>query len=503
MKKGFIIALCVALCSPVFAQKIAKTTKKLDAYYAEALKEWNVPGMAIAIVKDGEIVFEKGYGVRHIESKEPVDENSLFAVASNSKAVTAAALAILVDEGEINWDDKVQQYLPTFQLYDPYVSANMTIRDLLCHRSGLATFSGDLIWYGSDHSREEVIRRARYLKPAYGFREHFGYQNIMFLAAGQIIPVVTGQTWENFVKERILTPIGMDRTVVSTTELRKGDNIAYPHNDFKDGHVAIQYVNWDNIAPAGGLISSVHDWSQWLILQMNEGMKDSTQLWSPERATEMWEVQTPEAISSWSKKLFPSKTFDGYGLGWELSNLHGKKVVSHGGGYDGMISRTVMVPEEGIGVVILTNSISYISYALAYETLDRLLGHKEQHDWSTTFKELTSSDPEPDPEPIPNTTPSLDLAAYAGTYDCDVYGKCEVRLVGDQLTFQFSHTQIFRGTFRHWHYDTFQLNWGAQMMLPSGTVQFTLGPDGKVKEMMIDVPNPDFDFSELEFKKLD
>lgn len=503
MKRGILTLLVLTMAISVFAQKTKKPVKKLDAYYAEALIEWNVPGMAIAIVKDGEIIFEKGYGVKSINSKAPVDQHSLFAVASNTKALTSASLAILVDEGKISWDDKVQQYLPEFQLSDPYVSANMTIRDLLCHRSGLGTFSGDLIWYGSDHSRDEVIRRARFLEPKHGFREHYGYQNIMFLAAGQLIPAVTGQEWEVFVRERILTPIGMDRTLVSTTELRKGDNIAYPHNDKNDGHVEIEYVNWDNIAPAGGLISSVHDWSQWLKLQLNTGMIDTTQIWSPERTTDMWQVHTPQAIANWTKDLFPSNTFKGYGLGWELSNIHGKKVVAHGGGYDGMISRTVMVPEENLGIVILTNSISYISYALAYETLDRMLGHKVQNDWSTKFKELVTRDPEPEGKPIPDTQPSLALLEYAGTYDCDVYGKCEVRVIGDQLAFQFAHTTIFRGTLRHWHYDTFQLNWGTQMMLPSGTVQFVLGPDGKVKEMQIDVPNPDFDFTELEFKKLD
>jgi len=503
MKRGILTILVLSMAISVFAQKATKTIKKLDLYYAEALKEWNVPGMAIAIVKDGEIIFEKGYGVKSINAKAPVDQHSLFAVASNTKALTSASLAILVDEGKINWDDKVQHYLPEFQLSDPYVSANMTIRDLLCHRSGLATFSGDLIWYGSDHSREEVIRRARFLEPKYGFREHYGYQNIMFLAAGQLIPAVTGQEWEVFVRERILTPIGMDRTLVSTTELRKGDNIAYPHNDKNDGHVEIEYVNWDNIAPAGGLISSVHDWSQWLKLQLNTGKIDTTQIWSPERTNDMWQVHTPQSIANWTKDLFPSNTFKGYGLGWELSNIHGKKVVAHGGGYDGMISRTVMVPEENLGIVILTNSISYISYALAYETLDRMLGHKVQNDWSTKFKELVTRNPEPEAKPIPDTKPSLALLDYAGTYDCDVYGKCEVRVIGDQLAFQFAHTSIFRGTLRHWHYDTFQLNWGTQMMLPSGTVQFVLGPDGKVKEMQIDVPNPDFDFTELEFKKLD
>ena len=503
------LLLAVAFVLPASAQKIDKKLKSFEKYIEQARQDWNVPGVAVAIVKDGEIIYEKGFGVKSVDTNEPVDENTVFAVASNTKSVTAAALAILVDEGKINWDDKVQEYLPWFQLYDPYVSANLTIRDLLCHRSGLETFSGDLIWYGSNHSREEVLRRARFLEPAYGFREHFGYQNIMFLAAGEIIPVVTDQEWEEFVSERILSPLEMNNTYYSTSQLMSDVNKAMPHNTVNDNNVVIEYVNWDNIAPAGALVSSVHDWSQWMIAQMNMGMKDTTAIWSENEGHEMWAIQTPEAISPGSRSLWPSKTFSGYGLGWELQNLHGVKIVSHGGGYDGMISRTLMIPEENMGIVVLTNNISSIAYALTYAWADRYMGEEGQ-DWSELFLNFSKSGQQAEEAERAaaeeardkDSKPSLPLEAYAGTYGGEMYGNCEIRVVGDQLAFQFEPTPLFRGTMRHWQYDSFQLNWGTQMMLPPGTVQFILNPEGEIEEMIIDVPNPDFDFTELEFKKL-
>lgn len=511
MKKIVLFEALMALTASAFAQLTKSDLKRLDAYFAEGLEQWDVPGMAVAIIQDGEVIFEKGYGVRDVRTAEAVDANTLFAVASNTKSMTAAALAMLVDEGKIGWDDKVQEYLPWFELYDPYVSANLTIRDLLCHRSGLATFSGDLIWYGSDHSREEVLRRAKHLKPKYGFREHYGYQNIMFLAAGQIIPVVTGQSWEDFVTARILTPLGMSETLYSVKQFTEETHLVAPHNASENGNIAIEWVNWDNIAPAGSMISSAHDWSKWMEVQLGRGVFRGDTLWSSAQSHEMWTVQTPEAVSPGSLDLWPSQTFKGYGLGWELMNMHGSKVVSHGGGYDGMISRTVMVPGKNAGIVVVTNSLTSLSYAATYKWLDVLHGIDKGEDWSALFLDFSEAREERKAKAreearasrIENTTPSLDLEKYAGTYQDKIYGDLKVRVIGDQLAFQFAHTPIFRGTLRHWHYDTFELNWGTQMMLPSGIVQFTLSPDATVQGVQVDVPNPDFDFTELNFEKVE
>jgi CubicO group peptidase (beta-lactamase class C family) len=489
----------------------SKQIKKIDAYVEQSRELWNIPGMAVAIVKDGEVILSKGYGVKHIDRNEAVDENTLFVIASNTKAFTSAALATLVDQKQISWDDKVQDYLPYFQLYDPYVSANMTVRDLLCHRSGLATFSGDLIWYGTKYSREEIIRRARFLKPAYGFREHFGYQNIMFLAAGEIIPEVTGMSWDIYIDSTFFKPLGMNSSTTSLFGLTQRTNFAHPHNDHDGTNKAIQFVNWDNISPAGGIFSSVADMSKWLKLQLGRGTMDSTTIWSEQRSREMWSVHTPEYVSPWSERNFPSKSFVGYGLGWELNNYHGRKIVSHGGGYDGMISKTVMVPEENLGFVILTNNINWLPSALTYSILDELLDGDEDKDWAAYFLELKQGMDEDDKKAkveaeearVKDSTPTLSLDSYAGTYTGELYGDCVVRLIGDQLAFQFEPTQLFRGTLRHWHYDTFELNWSSEMMLPSGMVQFIVGVDGEVEEMKVDVPNPDFDFTELEFKRVE
>lgn len=511
MQRLLTLSLSLVLALPLFSQNYKKEIKQLDQYAQQALEDWNVPGMAVAVVQGDEIIFEKGYGVKSVNTGEAVDPHSLFAVASNTKSVTAAALAILVDEGKIDWDDKVQTYLPWFQLYDPYVSANITIRDLLCHRSGLDTFSGDLLWYGSSHSREEVLRRAKHLEPVYGFREHYGYQNIMFLAAGQIIPVVTGQEWEDFVQERILTPIGMKNTLYSTSQINAQTNMAMPHNTVDGKNVEIDFVNWDNIAPAGALLSSVHEWSTWMRTQMNYGKYGDQQIWSEARAYEMWDTQTPETMSAGARNLWPTRKFTGYALGWEVESMHGEKIVSHGGGYDGMISRTVMVPGKDIGIVVLTNSISSLSYAITYKWMDLFLDADETQDWSELFlnfkkrQEAAEEEARKEREANRNTEAkhTLELSEYAGTYRDKMYGDLIIRVIGDQLAFQFEPTSLFRGTLRHWHYDTFELNWGTQMMLPSGTVQFKLDKDGDIEGLAVECPNPDFLFEELDFKRVD
>ncbi|MCB0762930.1 MAG: beta-lactamase family protein, partial [Flavobacteriales bacterium] len=316
MKIRILFILFLTVVS-LWADAQTKQIKNIDKYIEASRVAWNIPGMAVAIVKDGEVILSKGYGVRNVDNQLPVDDHTLFAIASNTKAFTAAALAVLVDEGKITWEDKVKDHLPYFELYDPYVTMNMTIRDLLCHRSGLATFSGDLLWYGSNYSREEVITRAKYLEPVYGFREHFGYQNIMFLAAGQIVSEVSGMTWDEFIKVRFFDPLGMNTSNTSIGAFTRDSNVSSPHNDRNGVNHAIDWVNWDNIGPAGSINSCVSEIAQWIKLQLGNGTLDSVQFWSEQRTREMWTVHTPNSISSWSASNYPSKTFAGYGLGWD------------------------------------------------------------------------------------------------------------------------------------------------------------------------------------------
>ncbi len=378
-----LVGLLLTFQTELTAQSVGKLNlEELSDYIDKAYQDWEIPGMAIAIVKDGQIVFSEGYGVRNSNSGEKVDTNTIFGIASNTKAMTATALAMLVDEGKISWDDKVRKYLPWFRLYNPYVSEETTIRDLLCHRVGLVTFSGDLLWYGSNYSREEVIRRARYLKPSYDFRSGYGYSNIMFITAGEIIPVVTGQSWDNFVKEKFLEPLGMNNTSTSISSFHGNNNIVTGHIKVEGNQVPVPWINWDNIGPAGSVNSSVADMSKWIMLQLNRGTFNENIYYSKTSSTEMWTVQNPFKVSDKSLEIFPSKHFSGYGLGWSLFDYHGRKITTHGGGMDGQISRVVLVPEENLGMVILTNSINRLPTYLMYEILDRYFG-AEAKDWSS------------------------------------------------------------------------------------------------------------------------
>jgi CubicO group peptidase (beta-lactamase class C family) len=512
MKKLFPLMLMLMFSVSLLAQKnIDKKLKHLDAYYEQALSDWEVPGMAVAIVKDGEIIFSKGYGTINVNTGEAVDGNSLFAIASNSKAFTSAAIAMLIDEGKMSWNDKVRDYLPWFELYDPNVSANFTIRDLLTHRSGLKTFSGDLLWYGSNLSREEVVRNAKYLEPTFGFRDGWGYSNIMFITAGLVIEEVTGMSWDDFIKERILDPLHMDRTVSSTISLAGMDNVSEPHNDFEDGLITIEWLNWDNIAPAGGLISSVNDVSQWLIFQMNKGITpDGDTLIGSRRFSEMWRLYNSQGVSSWSEENWPSTHFRGYGLGWALFDYQGRKIIGHGGGYDGFISNTTFVPEENIGMVFLTNKNSSLYYPLKYKTLDVLLGADEETDWSGEFLAMMSgrdaqkeeAEAKAEEARAKDSKSTLPIEDYLGTYNCKMYGDAKVYMDGDQLMLDMVPTELFLGHLSHWQYNTWKIELKGVPSLPSGLVNFIIDDHAKVSEMQIDIPNPDFYFTEFEFLKV-
>jgi CubicO group peptidase (beta-lactamase class C family) len=510
MKKLSALLLMMLFIPLFYGQDIDQKLEELDRYYGQAVSDWNVPGMAVAIVLDGELVFSKGYGTRNIDTGEGVDGNTLFAVASNSKAFTTAAMAMLVDEGKLDWDDRVRDYLPWFGLYDPYVSDHFTIRDLLTHRSGLKTFSGDLIWYGTRWSREEVVRKAKYLEPSFGFRSGYGYSNIMYLTAGLIIEEVSGMSWDDFITTRILEPIQMERTLSTIRALPEMDNVSAPHNDHHNGIITINWLNWDNIAPAGGLISSANDMAKWLIFQLNKGVTGSGDTLLPEHSfDEMWTAVTPQAVSSWSAETWPSTHFKAYGLGWAMFDYHGRKVLGHGGGYDGFISNTTFVPEEGLGMVFLTNKNSSLYYPLKFKTLDVLLDAGEEKDWSAEFLQRMSAREERDrlnrekaeEKRILDTKPTLPAEAYPGTYHCRMYGDAKVYMEGEKMMLDLEPAEIFLGRLSHWQYNTWKLVFEKVPSLPPGLVNFIINEKGEVTEMQVDLPNPDFDFTELKFMK--
>ncbi|HKP73621.1 MAG TPA: serine hydrolase, partial [Pyrinomonadaceae bacterium] len=440
----------------------------------------------------------------------PVDEHTLFAIASNTKAFTAAALATLVDEGKIKWDDPVTKYLPGFQLYDTYASRELTVRDLVSHRSGLATFGGDLLWYDTTYSREEVLRRIRFLKPTSSFRSRYGYQNIMFLAAGQIVPAVTGKSWDDYVKERFLAPLGMSSTTTTVRDFTPGGNIAAPHNELDGKLRVVRYSNVDGVGPAAALNSSVADMAQWIRLQLGRGTYQGKKIFSTGASHEMWSPNTIIPIGEASAKFNPTRHFYLYGMGWFLSDYQGRKVASHGGGLDGMISQVAMMPEENLGVVVLTNSETPLASFMTNKVFDVFLGVPKR-DWSAEYLARTAqakaaaAEEEKKTEAArnPNTKPSLALASYAGSYTGEMYGEARVTEENGKLVLRLTPSPNFVGDLEHWQYDTFRVKWRDTVSypFPRGFITFTLNARGQVDEMKLDVPNPDFDFKELEFRR--
>lgn len=379
MKKlKVILLLFVVFPDFVLSQSLDAKVAEIDAYAQRVVDTWkgtSGAGMAIAVVKDDKVVFAKGYGPLRIDGPAQVNENTVFAIASNSKAFTTAALAILVDEKKIAWDDKVSKYLPEFQMYDPWVTSELTIRDLVTHRVGLDTFSGDLLWYETTYSPDEILRRVRYLKPVSSFRTRFGYQNLMFIAAGKVVEKVAGRSWCTFVKERILTPLAMSRTTCSINDLP--DNAAWPHNESGGKLRVLNRGNVDGSYSAAALNSSVADLSKWVRLQLGRGKFEGKQIFLNSKAGRCISSGSPNKSARPARRVF-SRHFAGVGMGWFVYDYYGRKVINHSGGLDGMLSYTVLIPEENAGFVILTNSESPTYAVMMNKVRDILVGAPER-----------------------------------------------------------------------------------------------------------------------------
>ena len=501
---GFVILLHATAST----QAIGKLDlEKLDNYVAEARQAWQIPGISIAVVKDDSVVFAKGYGYRENGKPGKVDEHSIFSIASITKGFTSAALAILDDEGKIDWDDPVRKYLPDFTLYDPWVSDEIRIRDLLCHRSGLKTFSGDLLWYETEYSRTEVLRRARYLEPSYGFRYRYGYSNLMFLAAGEVIPVVSQISWDNFISTKLLKPLGMNRTFLQPGEFKDDSNVAMPHHiDLLEEEIQVlPYMTWDNVAPAGAINSSALDLSRWIRFQLNMGLWNGEQLVSSENLWETRKIHSVRPLDMGNSRIWPSMHFSGYGLGWKLYDYHGRKVIFHEGGSDGMLTRVVMVPEENFGFVILTNSINALTIALEYYILDQYYNGRS-YDWSAIYLKSSITGMEQvkqDWEDYLSSAdrsikPSKKLKNYQGIYGGNLYGNVKVSLKKGRLVLNFLPSPKLIGDMEPFTGDTFLIRLRNVPSLPQGIVKFLLNENGEVSELIVDIPNPDFDFTELE-----
>lgn len=494
----WVLLLVTALQAPAGLPVPAKDALKgLDAYVLKAMKDWELPGLAIAVVKDGRVVLAKGYGVREVGKSDPVDSDTLFAIGSNTKAFTSTALALLVQDKKLSWDDHATDLLKGFQLYDPYVTREITVRDLLSHRSGLGR-RGDLLWYGQDFSREEILRRIRFLKPNSSFRSQYGYQNIMFLAAGQVIPAVTGTSYDDFIKERIFKPLQMTRSNTSPKDLVGMENVATPHTKKEGKVVAIPYRNLDNVAPAGSINSSAAEMAQWHLFQLGNGKCAGKQILDPAILQVTHDPHIVMPVPGERKKDFPSNHFLAYALGWVLEDYRGRLVIWHNGGIDGMLSHQGFLPEENLGVVVLTNSDrNRLDAALFYRIVDSFLGEPVK-DWSGTFlaqakegqAQAEEARKKAEESRVPNTRPSLDLTGYCGSYGNEMYGQAEVKSSGDKLVLYFNSKPM--GALDHWHYDTFKVN--AEPLdslhfielLDDSMITFVLNAQGKAARMEIE-----------------
>ncbi len=495
---AIVVALALALAAPLAAQQ--EPFPGYDAYVTTAMKAWAVPGVAIAIVRNDTVIYAHGYGVREIGKPGAVDAQTMFAIGSSSKAFTAAAIGMLIDEGKLRFDDPVTQHLPGFEMYDPFVTRDLTVRDILSHRSGLAR--GDLMWYGTDNSRDEILRRVRFLKPSSSFRSQFGYQNLMFLAAGQIVAAVSHKTWDDFVRERIFVPLGMSSTNTSVARLARLANVAQPHSKIDDTLRAIPYRRIDNIGPAGSINSTATDMAQWLRFQLAGGKFGGKQLLSTSVLAEEHTSQTIIPLAPLNRLLNPYAHFSTYGMGWFLEDYRGKEVRHHGGAIDGMSALVAMLPEEHLGVVILTNmNGSLLPNALMFKTFDLQL-HSPPRDWSAEMKKVfdgalaaaKAAQQKMEAPRVAGTKPSLALEQYAGTYTDSMYGDLKVRVQNGALYATMGPP--FEGPLEHWHYDTFRATW-KDRMLGKSIISFALNAAGKADLARIDLGGSGV----LEFKR--
>jgi len=460
----------------------------LNTYIEEGMATWKIPGLAIAVVKDGETVWARGFGVRHLGTGEPVDKNTVFAIGSATKAFTAAVVGMLVQENLLDWDDRTTQYLPTFETSDPYVTRELTVRDLLTHRSGLNR--GDQVWYATELDRDDILNQVRYQPPTSSFRSQFGYNNNMFLAAGQLAPALTGLSWDQFVHRRIFAPLGMERSVTSTIPLEDMANVAQPHQEIGGEVQPIPWRNIDNIGPAGSINSSAAEMANWIKLQLAGGEWKGQELLDDDVVREMHSAHTIVPLEGSWALMAPESHFLMYGMGWFLHDYRGRKIIQHGGNIDGMHALVAMMPEEDVGLIILTNANpNYLTFALMHRIFDSYLGGPAT-DWSArlrgrfqeTIERSDARQREMEEARVTGTNPSLPLERYAGTYRHEMYGELEVEMEDEHLTAQRGPN--FVGDLEHWHYDTFRIHWRDETM---GDAFITFELDARGRPVRADV----------------
>ena len=485
-----------------------------DQYIAAIQAEFDVPGIAIAIVKDDAVVMARGFGKRHMDQTDPVDENTLFAIASNTKAFTSAALSILADQGKISLDDRVIDHLPWFQMSDPHITREMRIRDLLSHRSGLGLGAGDLLfWPATSYSTEEVVRRLRHVPIKTSFRNNYAYDNILYAVAQLVIEKVAGKSYADFLQTEIFSVVGMPDTRVNSDALRQSDtNIATGHAkfDFRDLR-PVAPMSWSNNSAAGGIYSNVSDMAKWMMVQLNAGVIDSgnasssKRLFSEERHAAMWEVITPIAVrkSKIPELAAVAPNFIGYGEGWVLSDYRGRKTVGHTGGWPGMVSRVTLVPDLKLGVIVLTNQESGAAFhAATLRVLDAYLDGPET-DWIAAYKQALDSGSEAANTDWqkhlaarnPKAKPTLSMDRYAGIYRDSWYGDVSISYQDKKLVIAFNRTEQLVGDLQHWQGNSFLVRWHDRSLNADAFANFYLDADGQIEELRLQAISPLTDFS--------
>ncbi|KUG26852.1 beta-lactamase [hydrocarbon metagenome] len=474
--------------------------EKLDQYIAEAVKDFEAAGLAVAIVKDSQVVFSKAYGYADIEKQTPLTTKSLFNIASCTKAFISAIVAKQVDEGNLKWSDKVVDHIPNFKLSDIWITNQLNMVDILSHRSGLKTFAGDLLWFQTGYSNEEIIKRMQYLPIEREFRSEYGYQNNMYMIAGEIVSKSSGIQWYEYLDKEIFDKLDMSSSKASSSHLNEKDDVAYPHIESKRYPLTSEKPH-----AAGSIFSNVDEMSKWVTMLLNNGSYNGNQVLSESVINDMFTPRTILWLGNSMRKA--GANFHTYGLGWFMYDYHGQKIIYHDGGMPGYIARVMLLPKENLGLVILTNELNPLPQAISLQIVDMFLGNDDV-DWVADYLERVNTYKERDAvrenekaeNRITGTTHSLELAGYTGKYNDNSYGEAEVKLVDDVLVIKFP-TKGFETEMEHWHYDTFKVE--LDDFLPSGYVTFDFNSKGEVTGFKIDLPNPDFHFNDLYFEKVE
>lgn len=514
--------LLAALLVVLGASATAAPPPGLDARIESAMADHGVPGLAIAIVEDGEVTLARGYGVRRLGGDEPVDADTIFPTGSTGKAFTAAALAVLVDEGKIRWDDPVIDHLPDFRMADPWVTRELTVRDLLVHRSGLGLGAGDLLYIPrTSRSRAEVVQALRHIEPKTSFRSGYAYDNILYVVAGQLVEAVSGQRWEDFVRARLLHPAGMRNSTTTLDERFANPNRAQPHARIEGllrglgPQVVLEERDGlgQTAAPAGGLASSANDLARWLQVQLAQGALPGGEADAPARlfseasARVMWTPQVLVPIRPFPAPIAEATPqFQAYALGWSVQDYRGVKVVQHGGAVFGVLSFVVLVPQEGVGIAITINSEDvHVLRGIGNELLDHYLDMPgDRKDWVQAFAQWNAARLKAGSDALAASAaavgkegrgrPSLALAAYAGRYADAWYGPANIAFERGRLRLDFTRTPGMVATLSHHRHDTFRADWDDKAIEPA-YVTFVLDAEGKVASITMKAVSPTADFS--------